>query len=57
MYPAMNQKQMTVAKQLCKKIDTKFNEAINDKILWNNEIYDVYLQYKPIDTDRSCLSN
>jgi len=32
--PAMNSKQMRVAKALCKEYNTPFHEAINDKRFW-----------------------
>lgn len=32
--PAMNEQQIRVTKELCKKCDTDFNVAINDKRFW-----------------------
>jgi len=32
--PAMNRKQIKVAKEICRNNNTSFHEAINDKMLW-----------------------
>ena len=34
MSPAMNERQLRVAKELCEKYETDFNVAINDKRFW-----------------------